>query len=242
MRWAYLLVLILLIPYVSAEVQTLPPVKLGSCADIVQLCSNCSFVNISVLQQPDKSKIVLNTEMQALGQDYFNFTFCNNSINGEIVVNGIADPDGKNIVWNYNYVVNPLGKVLTNSQAILYFLIFFLAFVFFVLTLVGAFWLPFKNQKDKLTGYILAVENLKYLKMFLFSVSYLLVMLMAYFGWMISFGYLDLDFVGTLFNFAFYSLVIALIPLVVVGTFVVIANLIRDSKVGKMLLMGLRFK
>jgi hypothetical protein len=78
--------------------------------------------------------------------------------------------------------------------------------------------------------------------MFSLACSYLLVMLLAYFGWMICYGYLDFDFLGTLFNFAFYALVIALLPLFILATYFIIANLIRDSEVAEALQRGLQIE
>jgi hypothetical protein len=238
----FFFVFLFLLTFVNAQVQTDSPVRTDTCADIIQLCSNCTYVNISILQQPDKSKITINSEMQDLGQNFYNYTFCNNSINGEVIVNGVADPNGVETVWNYNYFVNPLGKILTNSQAILYFLVFFVAFIFFILAVISGVYMPSKNSRDQMTGYILVVENLKYLRMFLFAVAYLLLMLMSYFGWVISYGYLDLDAIGNLFNYGFYFLLLALFPLFAVSMYVVIVNLVRDAKVGQMLQRGLRVK
>ena len=239
--FAFILI-ILISNSVNSEVQELPPVKLGTCADIVQLCANCTFVNVSVLQQPNKDKIVLNLQLQNLGQGYFNFTFCNNTIKGEVIVNGIGDPDGVNTPWNYNYKVNLLGKTLSNSQAILYFLVFTVSFIFFILLLVTAFSLPSKNIRQEFTGYLLAVENLKYLRMLLFAFSYLFVMLMSYFGWIISLAFLDLDFLGNLFRVVFYILVVLIIPLFIVSFVIIVANIIRDAKLNEHLARGLLTK
>jgi hypothetical protein len=72
--------------------------------------------------------------------------------------------------------------------------------------------------------------------------AYLVAMFMAYFSWMISFAYLDMDFLSTIFQFLFYAEAILLLPLFIVGTYVFIANWVRDSKVHEALLRGFKIR
>ena len=228
---------------VSSEVQTLPDgVKTSQCVMLPQIYANSSWQNITTIQLPDKSLININARMTLLSPGFFNYSFCNTSTNGNYIVNGIGDVDGVPTTWNYMFVVNPLGKVLTNSQAILYFLIFIIAFILFIGSVVLAVYLPSDNKRNEMTGYVIAVSNIKYVKIFMYATSYLLLMLMMYFGWTISYGYLDLEFLGGLFNFIFYAMVIALLPLFIVGMYVVIANKVKDSQVADYLLRGLHVK
>jgi hypothetical protein len=235
-----ILFLLIILPLCSAEIQSLPhPVKVESCVNLPQSYANSTWQNITTIQQPDETITVLNTEMQSLGGGYYNFTYCNTTQNGEYIVNGIGDIDGTAVIWNYKFTVNPLGKIFTNQQAILYFIVFLISFILFVLCAVFGISAPSGNNRDAMTGYIFAVSNMKYVKIFLLALSYLLLMLIVYFGYIISYGYLDLDFLGNLFYFAFYVMVIATFPLFIIGVYVVIANAIRDSKVSEMLQRGL---
>ena len=93
-----------------------------------------------------------------------------------------------------------------------------------------------------MTGYIFAVSNMKYVKMFLLAISYLFLVLIVYFGYIISYGYLDMDFLGNLFYFAFYTMIVLILPLFIIGVYVIISNLIRDSAVAEMLSRGLHVK
>ena len=236
----FIFLLILLLPLTVAEIQSLPhPVKTEQCVNLPQIYANSSWQNLTAIQQPDETIIVLNTGMQSLGGGYFNYTYCNNSQNGEYIVNGIGDVDGTATTWNYKYTVNPLGKIFTSQQALLYIAIFVIAFLLFLLCAGLGFYAPSGNNRDQMTGYILAVSNMKYVKMFMMSISYLLLMLIVYFGYIISYGYLDLDFLGSLFYFAFYTMVVLILPAFIVGTYFVIANWVRDSKVSDMLSRGL---
>lgn len=233
--------IILFMSLSSAQVQTLGIFKTDSCVNLRQVCQNCTYVNITSVIFPDSTIAVGQVIMDSDGIGY-NFTFCNNSQNGEYIVNGIGDIDGINTLWAYNYFVNPLGKIFTNAEAILYTIIFFIAFILFILCGAGGLFMPSGNKKDEMTGYIIAVENMKYLKILLLSFSYIMLTLMVYFGWMISFGYLSMPFLGNLFNFAFYGLLILMLPLFIIGVFVIISNAIRDSKISEMLSRGLKVR
>ena len=165
--------------FVSGEVQSLPqPVKTGECINLPQIHANITYSNISTIQTPS-SLLTINSQQTNLGQGYFNYTFCNTSSNGLYIINGIADPDGIPTAWNYEIIVNPLGKVFTTSQAVLYILVFIIAFTLFMLCVIGATSISSDNKRDQMTGYILAVDNMKYVKMFLWAISYLLVLLIS---------------------------------------------------------------
>lgn len=148
----------------------------------------------------------------------------------------------ENASSEFTYMVNPLGKEFTNSQAILYFLIFFIALIVFAICLTAGMYLPYSNKKDEMTGYIFAVENMKYFKMLLLAFSYLVFILLMYFGYIISYGYLDLDFVGNIFYFIFYAMVVILFPAFGIGIFIVISNFVKDQKIGEMIQRGIPVK
>ena len=231
-----------LIPFATAEIQSLDTAKTGSCINLPQSYANSTFQLISHIQNPDKTLVIINDYMSSVSNGFYNYSFCNTSQNGKYIVNGIGDVDGVNQTWQYDFSVNPIGKTLTSSQALLYILVFVVAVIFFLLSVSMGIYLPSYNNSDAMTGYVLAVSNMKYIKMFFICISYLMFMLMCYFGWMISYGYLDMDFLGTLFNFAFYLMVYLLVPFVIVGLYVVIANLVHDAKLSEMLGRGLKVR
>jgi hypothetical protein len=234
---------ILFLPTITAQAQEgdLGVFFTSDCVERTQNCANCTFVNITSVVYPNSSDAIGEVTMSKRNNVY-NHTFCDTTQNGEYIVNGVGNPDGDNVVFGYTFTINPIGKILTNAQAVLYFTIFIMSFIFFLLCIIIASTIDGKNKKDEMTGYVLAVSNLKYLKIFLFTIAYLSFTVMMYFGWSISFGYLDLQFLGDIFNFIFITLVVLILPLFVVGTFVVISNAVRDHKVGEALQRGLRIK
>ena len=140
------------------------------------------------------------------------------------------------------YIVNPLGDELTSSKAFLYILLFVVSILIFIGLSIFGIYLPVSNKKDELSGYILAVSNLKYLKYLSLAFAYLVSIIISYLAWMISYAYLSMNFLSKLFQFAFYFQAVVALPLFILFTYINITNLIRDSEVGELLSRGLTVK
>lgn len=138
------------------------------------------------------------------------------------------------------FTVNPTGTTLTTAQAIIYVV----SIMILLLAMIGIIFLASmidgKNKSDEMTGYILYVSNMKYLKMFLYAISYVMLVIISYYSWMISYSLLEMEFLTTILQFIFYFLAIATLPLFVLYTYLNITNLIRDSQVADALSRGLR--
>jgi len=142
----------------------------------------------------------------------------------------------------FTFDVTTTGKELTISKSILYIVILVVAILLFVGLIIIGISIPSKNKSDEMTGYIIAVSNLKYVKIFSLFFAYLLLMLILYFSYIISNAFLEIDFLSNLFRFAFYVLVISLLPLFIVGTYILIANAVKDHQIGDALQQGLRIR
>lgn len=140
----------------------------------------------------------------------------------------------------FEFEITATGKQFSTQKAIGYIILYVISILIFIALLVFGIYMPYENKKDEMSGYILAVSNLKYLKMFLLALAYLDAIFISYFSWMIGYAYLDMDFVSNIFKFAFYGLTIALFPLFILACYLVIANLIRDSKVSEMIQRGFK--
>ena len=94
--------------YVSAEQQTLGTFKQNDCINLIQSCSNCTYVNISSVNYPSGSEALGQVEMVKSGTSY-TYIFCNTEENGRYIVNGFGDLDGSVSVWTYDFIVNSNG-------------------------------------------------------------------------------------------------------------------------------------
>ena len=136
--------------------------------------------------------------------------------------------------------VTELGKELSTAKATTYFLIFIFSLLLLGSLLVIGIYLPNGNKKDEMTGYILYVSNIKYLKYLSLAFSYLIALFISYFVWIISRVYLDLDFMTNIFRFITLFMIVLVLPLFIFYLYLNIANLIRDSKIADSLMRGLR--
>ena len=93
-----------------------------------------------------------------------------------------------------------------------------------------------------MTGYVIQVSNLKYLKIVFFGFAYAIAVFIAYLSWMIAFGFLEMNFLASIFQFVFYALAWTTLPLFVLTVYILITSLIKDSKISEALSRGIRMK
>jgi len=103
----YLSILVMMISFSSA-VSTLAPIKVGQCINLPQVCDNCTYVNITKILSPTSASLLTNAAMTKNGNQY-NYTFCNNAINGEYLVTTCGNLNGEVKCDSYTYEVNPSG-------------------------------------------------------------------------------------------------------------------------------------
>lgn len=230
-------VFILLIGFTSS-LESLGIYKQGECLDVRQTCVSCTYVNISVTN-PNSTIVLNNIGMDSQGAGVWIKEFCETSTTGRYDVVGAGDLDGTDTGFAYFFKISATGTELTQAKAVSYTIILIISiFIFLGLLFVGIK-LPSKNKSDELTGYIIAVSNLKYLKTIMLGLSYLSMVWISYFTWMIVYAFLDFTFLSSLFKIMFYTLAISTFPLFVLYVYFTIANFIRDKDIKDLLLRGL---
>jgi hypothetical protein len=168
----------------------------------------------------------------------YNYTFCNTSQAGNYIVDGYGDLGGTVTIWNYNFQVTTTGSDSSTGKSMTYILIFTLALVIFAVLLFVGLSAPGSNKTDEMTGFVIAVSNVKYLKYTCLGIAWIVGVFVAYFAWMLSFSYLDMPFVSDVLHFWFITCAYSTLPLFIVFVYVVIANLVRDSKISEALQRG----
>jgi len=118
-----LLMFVILFSSFASAVEDLGTFKQHDCVKLKQLCSNCSYVNITSVIYPNSSEAMGEVVMTKSGTDY-NHTFCNSSATGTYIVNGFGDDDGEDQVFAYTFQINPSGEknfsVLDNSMFLMF--------------------------------------------------------------------------------------------------------------------------
>ena len=120
----------------ASAVLTMPPQKVNTCVSIPQVCSTCTYVNLSSIKLPDSSVVIINSNMGKNGVNY-NYTFCGTSALGTYTVTTCGDKDGIFQCAVYNFEVTPAGGPESNTT------LFIMLIVIAVSLLILAF--MFKN-------------------------------------------------------------------------------------------------
>lgn len=233
----FLFVLLMLL-FINLGGSSLGFYKSGNCVNIKTIL-NTTAVNISTLSSPDSTLLLSNAEMTKIGYT-FNYSFCNTSALGTYVYDYFDAATGD--VYVNDFIISATGQDLSSAKATSYVIIFIIAFIVFLGFLLIGIYLPSKNKSNEMTGYIIAISNLKYLKIFCLCLAYLIAMFISYFAWSVCYAYLDMDFVTTIFRFLFIAQAALLLPLFIIGIYFVIANWIHDNQVAESLSRGLKIR
>lgn len=142
-----------IIPLLSATEIEMGVYQKGSCVELIQLCGDCTYNNITSIIYPNVTKVILDEEMTKRGTEY-NYTYCFPNVTGEYLVNGVGDLGGSDNVWVYVVTLTPDGEMPTTSKLLFHYGSIFILFLFFSLTVVGIF--KFDNYIGKFALYWVA--------------------------------------------------------------------------------------
>lgn len=95
------------------------------CVDLIQLCGDCTYNNITSIILPNATRLILDVGMTQRGSE-FNYTFCLTNETGTYLINGIGDLVGVDTVWAYEIEVTEEGNERPGSTVIVLFSILFL--------------------------------------------------------------------------------------------------------------------
>jgi hypothetical protein len=213
--------------------------KQGTDIQLYQICSNCTFINITSVIGPDGTKLVGNSPMTKDGS-IFNYTLSKNLTKqvGTYTVSGIGDPNGANDIWTYKFEVTYSGFKIQDGQGFIYISLFLLLIFFFVVTLYTIARLPKSNDKDH-EERILSINKLKYLRPVGWVFLYLLVVMIFYLASNIAFAYLPEQLLARTF-FLIFRLLFMFAPLIFILWLIkLFVMIIEDRKLKKMLERGI---
>jgi len=202
--------------FVCAEVQTLGIFKSNECINLKQLCSNCTYSNITSVTLPqDAGNALTNVEMTKDGNEY-EYSFCNTSRIGQYIVNGVSDVDGIDTAWAYDFYITTTGYQATTPQSIITFFGIFLLTIISIVFLIMAWVL--KTPSVKIFFLSMALLTLA------FTVGYNLKIMKDTTGEFLSFSTLFSSFY-TLITILLAGASVFLIVFLIVGAFKYFYNL-----------------
>lgn len=230
-------IIFITIPSVNAEITTLGTFKIDSCINLKQICANCTFVNISSVIAPNSTILLQNKIMTKQNSDY-NYTFCQTDDFGQYIVSGVGNPNGNNEIWNYNFYINGIGYEITQPQSFLYLILIIGIFLILIFTLWGAIAIPWKNPRSD-DGYLVGINDLKYLKVVLWIFVYFEVMFLIFILRNLSGGYLATEGTYSFFNIVYILLLVLSLPLFPTLIFFTVVIWISDKKLMKAIQRGI---
>jgi len=234
------LILILCLPSIQAEQESLGSFQVNECVELKQICASCTFVNVSQVLYPNSSVALDNSVMVKDGSVYTK-EFCNTSVIGQYIVNGLGDVDGTDTVFAYDFQITPNGFILSTSQGIVYIVFALMAGGLFIICLWGGIKIPYKNPRNN-EGNIIGINDLKYVKIFLLSISYLLLLFIVGIMRSILANFLFFDNASRLFEWVYWSMLYSLFPIFVVTIIVFFFQWLGDKKLLDTLQRGLPFR
>jgi len=232
-----MIITILLIGIAIAEQQSLGIFRLNDCVELIQTCSNCTWVNFTSVKYPNSSIGLGNVNASRLGTEY-TYKYCNTSILGEYIVNGVGDVDGVYTVFAYDFDVTQTGSELSTSGGIVYIIFIISIMLVFALMLYGAVKIKWRSPRDN-EGKIVSINDLKYLKIFLWVMSYIVLMWIFALLRQITADFLYLNSASLFFEWAYWIMLSFLWPGIVVALLAVVVNFLTDKKLKRKLMRGI---
>jgi len=163
------------------------------------------------------------------------------SVLGVYKVDVHCDNGADNGVATFEYEVTETGSNLSTAEGIIYIIVFVVSLFLFGLSLIGAIKIKWSRLSDTRSG-TLDFNDLRYVKLVLWFVSYLLLTWITFLSLGISKNFLFLNGASTLFNLIYTVLLIGIFPLFVVFFIVGLINIIQDKKYQRALQRGLPFR
>lgn len=197
--------------------------------------TNCT-ININY---PDSILLLANGSMTRQGS-YFNYTISSGLLNQTGLYQyslNCQDPDyGAVAVGSFEVSVTGKEKP-TTTEGIIYMIVVFICTLIFFLAMWGIVRIKGGNIIDG-DGNIINVNNLKYLKIFLGGIAYVMLIVLAYFGMNISYGFVSFNLATGIFQWMFEILMYAFTPFAVLLFIFITFKFIKDINIKKTLRIG----
>ncbi len=200
-------------------------------------CLNTADCIISIAY-PNGSLMFENSSMTNNGTGMVNITLPDSSTLGDYLAPLSCCQGGECASGNVDFSITRSGQELSVDQSIIYFIVLIAGISIFVLCLYGAIKIPYKNTRNK-DGEVISITHLKYVKIFLFFVDYLILIFIVNILIGMSDNYLRLGIAFTFFKVFYFLLLVGLLPLVVFSVFIMVVNILLDKELHKIITLGM---
>ena len=200
-------------------------------------CLGSATCTINIIY-PNGSYMFENSSMSNTGTGMVNINLSDSSVLGDYLAPMNCCQNGECAIGNVDFSITRSGQELSINQSIIYFIVLIASFLIFILCLYGAIRIPYKNARNN-EGEIINITYLKYVKIFLFFMGYLLLIFRVNILIGMSDSYLHLGIALTFFKVIYFILLVGLLPLIVFSLFIMIVNILKDKKLHEIITMGL---
>jgi len=193
--------------------------------------SDSAICNVSI-QYPNSSYLKDEETATNLGNGEFNITLTSDEISDLGIYSWVAFCcDGTSCAGGYgSFEVTQTGSVLSTAQGIIYIVFLIVILVIFTFSLAGAIKIPFNNHRDS-SGKIISVNDLKYVKIFLMVISYILLLFIFGITKSIMENFLFLDNASKVFSWLYWIMWSFMWPIIVLSLLLTLVYFLQGLKI-----------
>lgn len=196
--------------------------------------------NVTVL---DSDNIALVTE-QAMSYNpssIFNYTLTNTTDIGDYSAVYYCQSPSSSGFYTDTFTISASGENVTTGKGVLYIGLTGLLIFLFLITIVGIFKIPSKNETDDY-GNIMSISKLKYIVPVLFASAWGLLLSIVFTGSRIASIYIGDTGLGNILLGIFRVMVGLTVPMIVIWFIYIFVSIFRDRQVKNMLERGIDFR
>ncbi len=195
------------------------------CMDIIQVCSDCTYNNISRVIYPNSTTAVSNVVM-SVDDTFYNYTFCLTSGLGKYIVNGFGDENGTKTSWAYDFEVTPNGETPTLAKSLIHISLLFMIIIFLITSI-----LLYNKARD---------ERVFLRELIWMGVSYLIALPMWFMLWQITEQYLtSIKVLSSVFYGMTIIWFIGFFAVFVILTYKILVELYENAQVQRLMNKGM---
>ena len=230
---------IFLVSLVSSVDTSIGIVKQGNTIQLTQLCSNCTYVNLTQVLYPNNTYALTPSQnsMTKTGEN-FNYTWTDTNTFGNYFYTTCGDLNGIVTCQNIGFKVTQSGKILSSGQAMIYLGLLFLLIFLFLIDISSLILIPKENNRDPENGEIVSINMLRLLKPVLYGFAWGLLLSIFFISSNVAFAYLETELFAK-FLFVIFQIMFVLTPIIVIfWGWYLLYHVVQDIAINKILKQG----
>ncbi len=138
----------------------------------------------------------------------------------------------------FSFKISPFGKELSTSQGLIYLGVLLITLTLLGISMYWAVVIPWANTRN-LDGEIVHINNLRYLKILLWFISYIFLIWITFLMKSVTENFLFIDVAAKIFNASFWFLIAFLFPIFTLLMIFTVIIFLRNLKLAKLISEGI---